>query len=134
MKKTALRVTLGVLLTPLVPVGLIILWQLLGMAVNRAATAVQTARLEAALVECIDDIAILATERETGNAGGTGNHVDCLSRVRFATALDAPAVEAALADRYDSGSFGFRLHDHGDGTFTAEYITRAPFAGNLAGH
>lgn len=134
MKKAALRVTLGILLAPIVLAGLIVLWQLLGMAVNRAATAIRTDRFAASLVECVADIEILSRESITGNTGGTGNHVDCLSRVTFSTALDAQALKNALAARYDFDGFGFRLHDHGDGTFTAEYITRAPFADNIAGH
>ncbi len=130
--KILLTAFIVLLLLPIVLVALVVVWQIVGMAVNRHATDVQTSALVRAVEESIPGATVIDVYSETGNTSGTGNHVDCLSRVVFSADLDEDTVRSKLAGRFGEHEMRLTLGD--DGNFTVQQVTSAPFRDNIEGH
>ena len=99
--KALQRMFKGLLMLPLVLVGLFVLYEVVGMAVNHAAGARQTAELVRLLERELPQTEILDRLTETGNTSGTGNHVDMLSAVLFRAEAEREDIELVL-QTYDS--------------------------------
>lgn len=153
------RILKALLLLPVLLIALVVLYEVVGMAVNHAASARQTSdvirRLEASLplVEIIDSYT------ETGNTSGTGNHVDMLSAVIFWTEAGAEEIQQAFQAYEDLDEWSFWIKPMKEIVEVQEkypYIypflgemnsseelehgwllylnTSAPFPGNIEGH
>lgn len=126
------------LLLPLALAGAFAFYELFGLCANHAAAARQTARLRDVVAERIPDAEIVEAVSWTGNASGTGNHVDCVSTVTFSTAMAAGAaqaeIRAALARHggFD-GAFAC-IEPAEDGAYALTVETPAPFPDNIEGH
>ena len=78
------------------PIALVIVWviyEIFGMCINHITTKKQTNRLRTNLESEISDIEIISIYSETGNASGTGNHVDCMSSIIFSTEIQETEIE-----------------------------------------
>lgn len=111
-----------------------IAFEILGMCVNHATADRQTKRLRTDLERGIPDLEILNVHTETGNLSGTGNHVECLSVIDFATEMTEDEVMGALSDSYDLQREGFFIEQKEDGSYAIYLETSAPFPDNIEGH
>lgn len=109
------------------------MYEILGMCVNRIATKVQTNALKAHLEKEIPDIKIMRVYSQTGNTSGTGNHVDCLSSVLFSTQMQKSEIEVCLSKRYVLDE-SCSVKETNDGNYVLSLNTSAPFADNIEGH
>ena len=126
-------VFIGFIVFSFVVVVLFILFQVVGMISNVIATGKQTEKIQDNLESAISDVEIISVRSTTGDSSGTGNHVDCLSKVEFTTELTIDEVEAAMSEYYDLD--GDRCHiETGDEGYLFVLNTSAPFSGNIAGH
>ncbi len=134
MKKIITRIVLAIILLPFVLIMLFIVSQIIGAVVNTYATERQTKALRHNLEQNIDDIEIVSVYEETGNTSGTGNHVDCLSRIVFLTSLTEDEIISRLEEYYDFESWAIDFEINEDGMYQIIYTTSAPFKGNIMGH
>lgn len=147
------RLVTALLCAPLLLVAAYLALQLVGMAVNHAATARQTEALTCALQKELPSARILSVYSQTGNTTGTGNHVDMLSVALFKTPEGIGEVRQKLSPYYDftdpacclspaptggqaKPPFWAQLDAPGDlGGCYLLYINKsAPFADNIEGH
>ena len=49
----------------------------------------------------ISGIEIIDVNSETGNASGTGNHVECMSMITFSTEMSESEIQAVMPESYD---------------------------------
>lgn len=153
----------AVILLPIIVIALYIMYEILGMVVNEAATSNQTKRMEKHIESLLQNTVILDSCSETGNTSGTGNHVDMFSAVAFQTddgleqilnkmsaeyefnATDCwiQSVEVMLSYKRSFKEQGdeiypfldeMKLPDDTDDCYVFVQTTSAPFADNLAGH
>lgn len=103
---------LVVVCIPVLLVALFVAYELVGAAVNHAATAAQTERLKKTLRAELPSAEILDAYAETGNTSGTGNHVDMLSVVLFRTEAGELEIAEKLKDGLD--------WDGGEGRWVAQ--------------
>ena len=85
------------------PIALVIVWviyEIFGMCINHITTKKQTNRLRTNLESEISDIEIISIYSETGNASGTGNHVDCVSSIIFSTEIQETEIEDCMSKYY----------------------------------
>ena len=133
MKKEIMRVIKGIGIAvvgiPLLLIALFIVCEVFGAVVNHAATGKQTKEIRNMISEEIDDAQIIDVQSETGNSSGTGNHVDCLTRISFTSGKD----EETIAGILDKGYEFFDLRSEND-IYTVTIITGAPFRDNIEGH
>ena len=113
----------------------LILFEIIGMAVNHASTGIQTNRLRRNIVAAFPNTEIITVDSQTGNTTGTGNHVDCLTRITFTSDLSLSEVQNKLSGDYEWNDLRCYVED----TDTAgEYLfflrKPAPFPGNIEGH
>ena len=94
------RVLKVVLCLPLVLIGLFILYEAVGMAVNHAASAWQTKNAIDLLNTGLSSVEIVDSYTETGNTAGTGNHVDMLTAVIFKTDASLSEIEELIDRNY----------------------------------
>lgn len=121
----------GVIAVPL----FLILLEIFGMAVNHAATGIQTNHLRRDIVDAFPNTEILSVESQTGNTTGTGNHVDCQTCITFSSDLSLSEVQDQLSKDYQWND----LRCYVDETDTpGEYLfflrKTAPFPNNIEGH
>lgn len=119
------------------PIALVVIWMLyeiFGMCVNHITTGEQTDTLRRNLESEIADIEIISVYSETGNTSGTGNHVDCLSRIVFATEMRKAEIEDCLSKYYAFDEWSCYVNQTDDGYYTIYINTSAPFADNIEGH
>jgi len=119
------------------PVILAVSWisyEIFGMCINHMATKEQTETLQVNLENEISDIEIADVYSETGNTSGTGNHVECLSRIAFSTELGEDEIENCMSKYYAFDGVGCYVDQTDDGYFTICVNTSAPFADNIEGH
>ena len=123
--KTLKRIGIGIIILPFALIGLYILYELVGYAVNHISTDRQT----------IQDIDVISAESWTGNTGN-GNHVECVSTVKFKSKMTKSEITEALGDNYvsDDTLLGARLNENEDGDYEFKLITAAPFRDNIEGH
>lgn len=111
-----------------------VLYEIFGMCVNHIATKQQTNQLQTNLERAIPDIEIINVYSETGNTSGTGNHVDCLSSITFATAMQEPEIVSRMSEYYKYDKWSCFLEKTEDGYYLFYLNTSAPFTDNLEGH
>ena len=127
------RVGIAVLILPAALAALWGFYEIFGMWANHRATAEQTRTLQARLEKEIPDLELLEVRWETGNTSGTGNHVDCLSSITFATGMEMAEVEGRMAEYYPLDGWGCYVRQE-DGHYTISVITSAPLPDNIEGH
>ena len=103
------RIGIALLLLPFVLISGIIVFEIFDICVNHAATDRQTKKLQTDLESRISDLEILNVHSETGNLSGTGNHVECLSVIDFATEMTEGEITSALSDTCDLNRDGIAL-------------------------
>ena len=126
MKKGILGVLVGVGVTIVsIPFLLIALWigtEIFGIFANHAATDNQTKNLRNVIEQQIDDAKIIDEYSETGNTSGTGNHVDCLSRITFSSEKNEETVSKTLEENFEYWDLKFE-----NGIYIVTLNTSAPF-------
>ncbi|MBO4876875.1 MAG: hypothetical protein J5501_02585 [Ruminococcus sp.] len=129
--KTLKKVIIGIIAIPL----LLILLEISGMIVNHASTGIQTNRLRRDIVEAFPDTQIISVESETGNTSGTGNHVDCLTRITFSSDLSLSEVQDKLSSSYEWNDLNCYVNETANkGEYLFFLRKRAPFVNNIEGH
>ena len=133
--KTLKRIGIGIIILPFALIGLYILYELVGYTVNHISTDRQTSRLQKDLTAAVQDIDVISAESWTGNTGN-GNHVECVSTVKFKSEMTKSEITEALGDNYvsDDTLLGARLNENEDGDYEFKLITAAPFRDNIEGH
>ena len=133
--KTLKRIGIGIIILPFALIGLYILYELVGYAVNHISTDRQTSKLQKDLTAAVQDIDVISAESWTGNTGN-GNHVECVSTVKFKSEMTKSEIAEALGDNYvsDDTLLGARLNENEDGDYEFKLITAAPFRDNIEGH
>lgn len=128
------RVGLVLLLLPIILIVIFVLYEIYGMCANYMATEKQTHTLQQRLESEISDVKIISIYSETGNTSGTGNHVDCLSSIKFSTAMKEAEIEDCMAKYYVLDEWSCSIDTTEDGYYTMYINTSAPFADNILGH
>lgn len=119
------------------PIALVIVWviyEIFGMCINHITTKKQTNRLRTNLESEISDIEIISIYSETGNASGTGNHVDCMSSIIFSTEIPETEIEDCMSKYYVFDEWSCYVDKTDDGYYKIYINTSAPFADNIEGH
>lgn len=122
---------------PAVLGGLLVLFVLIeavGAGVNHYATKVQTDQLRDRLEEQVEDVVIMEVDSQTGNTSGTGNHVDCLSRITFRSAFSKDELMERLEEYYEFDPWYCSITEAEDGCYVFGLLTSAPFPNNIEGH
>lgn len=128
------RVGLAFLLLPIILIVIFVLYEIYGMCANHMATEKQTNTLQQRLESEIPDVKIISIYSETGNTSGTGNHVDCLSSIKFSTAMQETEIEDCMAKYYVLDEWSCYIETTEDRYYTMYINTSAPFADNILGH
>ena len=129
--KTLKKVIIGIIAIPL----LLILLEISGMIVNHASTGIQTNRLRRDIVDAFPNTQIISVESETGNTSGTGNHVDCLTRITFSSDLSLSEVQDKLSSIYEWNDLNCYVNETANkGEYLFFLRKRAPFVNNIEGH
>lgn len=157
------KILLVVILLPIIMIALYIMYEILGMVVNEAATSNQTRRMEKHIESLLQNAVILDSYSETGNTSGTGNHVDMFSAVAFQTDDDLEQILNKMSAEYEFNATGcwiqsvdvmlsyklsfkeqgdeiylfldeMQLPDDKDDCYVFVQTTSAPFADNIVGH
>ncbi len=126
------RTFIVILLLPLILIFVYIIFEIFGMCVNHISTANQTNKLQDILENKIGDIKFIDIYSETGNTSGTGNHVDCLSKITFSTEMQIGEINNILSEIYDNDDFILNKDDSGN--YKLKLCTSAPFGDNIEGH
>ena len=119
------------------PIALVIVWvlyEIFGMCINHITTKKQTNTLRTNLESEISDIEIISIYSETGNASGTGNHVDCMSSIIFSTEIQETEIEDCMSKYYVFDEWSCYVDQTDDGYYKIYINTSAPFADNIEGH
>ncbi len=123
-----------ILFLPFILMAGIIMFEIVGMCVNHAVTDRQTKKLQADLTERISDIEIINVDSETGNASGTGNHVECMSIITFSTGMAESEIKTAMPESYDFDNECCVIEEEEDGFYSIYLESVAPFPDNIEGH
>lgn len=124
------KAEITVLCLPVLIVLFFIIWELFGMCINQISTEIQTKQLCGVIEKELPNAEIIHKHSETGNTGGTGNHVDSLSAVTFSADLGKDQILERL-----SGYYNYPYIDETDnGYYIVKVVTSAPFWDNIAGH
>ncbi|SKB98702.1 hypothetical protein SAMN06296386_11228 [Lachnospiraceae bacterium] len=128
-----MRVLKGVVISivgiPLLLIAFMIVIEFVGYFANHAATDRQTKELRNVILQEIDDAEIIDEYSETGNTSGTGNHVDCLSRISFSSDKNQETIAEILDTNYEY----LELKSE-KGIYIVTLNTSAPFPDNIEGH
>ena len=128
------KLLLAALLLPVLLLAGCVAWEVYGMCANHAATARQTQQLQAELARSIDDFGLIGVDSETGNLSGTGNHVECASRITFSTGLTEAEIADVMAEYCAARCAGWDIGQTKDGAYWFSMNTSAPFPDNIEGH
>lgn len=128
------KLFLAVVLLPALLLAGCAAWEVYGLCANHAATARQTQQLQAELARCIDDFELIEVYSETGNLSGTGNHVECASKITFSTNLTEDEIADAMAEYCAARHAGWGVGQTEDGAWWFYMDTSAPFPDNIEGH
>lgn len=132
--KWIIRLGIVIVFLPVMFAAIWGLYEIFGMCVNHLATREQTLTLQRNLETEISDLEIINVYSETGNTSGTGNHVDCLSSVRFSTEMEVTEIEDCLSDYYEFSLGGCYVGQTEDGNYIISVNMPAPFRDNIEGH
>lgn len=100
MRHVFKRLLIVLLALPAILVGLFVLYEVMGMAVNHTASAYQTKNAIKLLNTELSSVEIIDSYTETGNTSGTGNHVDMLTAIIFKTDASLPEIEGLIDQNY----------------------------------
>ncbi len=103
MKKSIDNVEVGIgaiLAFPLLLIALYIVIEMVGCVANQATTYMQTKGLTEYIEKSIEDVSIVEVYSFTGNTTGTGNHVECESKVTFNSGLSEDEVSQIFEKKY----------------------------------
>ena len=129
--KTLKKVFIGILALPL----FLICFEIFGMIVNHASTSIQTNRLRRNIVDAIPNTEIISVESQTGNTSGTGNHVDCLTRIIFSSDLSLSEIQDKLRNAFESNTRECSVKETDKaGEYLFILCKSAPFSNNIEGH
>ncbi len=128
------RFGIAILTLPVTLLVILGVYEILGMCINHAATEKQTHTLQMNLKNEISDIEILSVYSETGNISGTGNHVDCLSSIKFSTEMQKTEIEDCMSEYYAFDEWSCYVNKTEDGCYIIYVSTSAPFTDNIEGH
>jgi glutamine amidotransferase-like uncharacterized protein len=103
--------------------------EIVGCIANHAATDKQTKELNAYIEKSIEDASIIDTYSFTGNTTGTGNHVECESKITFNSDMSEDDVDRIFAAQYK-----YRELEKKDGSYIITVYGDAPFPDNIEGH
>ncbi|MDE6625886.1 MAG: hypothetical protein K2K56_05910 [Lachnospiraceae bacterium] len=134
MMKLVKRVGVVLLSLPIILIIIFILYEIFGMCINHIATKRQTDKLQINLENKILDIKIVDVYSETGNTSGTGNHVDCLSAIKFSTKMQESEIENSMSEYYEFNEWSCFVNRTDDGNYVFYLNTSAPFKDNIEGH
>lgn len=129
IKRVLKGVRIAIIGIPLLLIALIILMEIVGYFANHSATDKQTKELKKVISLEIDDAQIIDEYSETGNTSGTGNHVDCLSRISFSSGMNYEVI----SDIFDKYYKYWELKNE-NGIYIVTVNTSAPFPDNIEGH
>ena len=132
--KLVKRVGVVLLSLPIILIVIFILYEIFGMCINHVATKRQTDKLQINLENKISDIKIVDVYSETGNTSGTGNHVDCLSAIKFSTKMQESEIESSMSEYYEFNEWSCFVNRTDDGNYVFYLNTSAPFKDNIEGH
>ncbi len=132
--KLVKRTGVVLLSLPIILIIIFILYEIFGMCINHIATKRQTDKLQINLENKISDIKILNVYSEIGNASGTGNHVDCLSAIKFSTKMQESEIENSMSEYYEFNEWSCFVDKTDDGNYVFYLNTSAPFEDNIEGH
>lgn len=121
----------------ILPIIILIIWgayEVFGMCVNLNVAKKQTKTLQTRLQNGISDVEIMSLFYTAENTSGTGNHVECLSSIKFSTKMQETEIEDCLSEYYVFDSWNCYIEKADDGNYTIYVITSAPFADNIMGH
>lgn len=127
------RIFIGIICLPFLLIGFLILFELLGMAVNHFATYQQTKELKSNLIEAVSDIEIIDVYSETGNTSGTGNHVDSLTIITFSSQQTLEEIQSRMKEYYEFNEWYCRIEETEE-RYVFYLNTSAPFTDNIEGH
>lgn len=114
---------------PIILIVLFIVIEIVGCIANHAATDKQTKELTAYIEKSIEDASIIDTYSFTGNTTGTGNHVECESKITFNSDMSEDDVDRIFAAQYK-----YRELEKKDGSYIITVYGDAPFPDNMEGH
>jgi glutamine amidotransferase-like uncharacterized protein len=103
--------------------------EIVGCIANHATTDKQTKELTAYIEKSIEDASIIDTYSFTGNTTGTGNHVECESKITFNSDMSEDDVDRIFAAQYK-----YRELEKKDGSYIITVYGDAPFPDNMEGH
>ena len=132
--KLVKRVGVVLLSLPIILIVIFILYEIFGMCINHIATKRQTDKLQINLENKILDIKIVDVYSETGNTSGTGNHVDCLSAIKFSTKMQEFEIENSISEYYEFNEWSCFVNRTDDGNYVFYLNASAPFKDNIEGH
>ena len=134
VRKWIKRFGLTILFLPVILIIAVVAFEWFGMCMNHKATDRQTKNMQTNLVNEISDIEILHVYSETGNISGTGNHVECLSVITFATEMTETEIRDRMSEYYTLDGWECYINKIDDHSFSFYQSTSAPFPNNLEGH
>ncbi len=133
MKKTAKKALVGIGITivsiPILVIALFIVIEIVGAIANHAVTDKQTKELTAYVEKSIEDARVIDTFSFTGNTSGTGNHVECESKVTFNSDMAEDDVNRIFEAQYKYCEL-----EKKDGSYIITVYGDAPFPDNIEGH
>ena len=133
MKKVFSKIFVGIGITivssPVLLLALFVVIEVVGSIANHAATNKQTNELTAYIEKSIEDASIIDTYSFTGNTSGTGNHVECESKVTFNSNMAKDEVNRIFDAKYE-----YRELEKKDGSYVITVYGDAPFPDNIEGH
>ena len=114
---------------PVLLIALFVVIEIVGYIANHATTDKQTKELTAYIEKSIEDATIVDAHSFTGNTAGTGNHVECESKVTFNSDMAEDEVDRIFDAKYE-----YRELEKTDGSYIITVYGDAPFPDNLEGH
>ncbi|SHM46874.1 hypothetical protein [Ruminococcus flavefaciens] len=129
--KTLKKVFIGIIAVPV----FLIIFEIFGMIVNHASTGIQTKHLRRDIVDAIPNTEIISVESQTGNTSGSGNHVDCLTRITFSSDLSLSEVQDKLSKTFEANTRECSVKETDKaGEYLFILCKSAPFSNNIEGH
>ena len=132
MKKSIDKVEVGIgaiFAFPILLIALYIVIEMVGYVANHATTYMQTKGLTAYIEKSIEDVSIVDVYSFTGNTTGTGNHVECESKVTFNSDMSEDEVSQIFEKKYK-----YHVLEKEDGSYVITVHGDAPFRDNIEGH
>lgn len=127
--KFLVQIGITIVSIPIILIALFIVIEIVGCIANHATTDKQTKELTAYIEKSIEDASIIDTYSFTGNTTGTGNHVECESKITFNSDMSEDDVDRIFAAQYK-----YRELEKKDGSYIITVYGDVPFPDNMEGH